>query len=294
MLPHHFRFALLLPMPRIAFVTCCELPEPDVDQDLMLQAVPHSEMAAWDDETVDWSSYDLAVLRSPWNYPCAPSEFISWLHRTATVTKLLNPIEFVRPNLHKGYLLQLIAREIPCVPTHVAVKGSPEKLGDICADRGWSRIVIKPAIGAGSYLTKIFDSPEEGVSFWNEQLRERDLLVQPCIESVFTVGEQSLIFIDGEFTHRIIKRPRFDGEEEGVMLGRPLNDQEKEFGLRVLGESASKLLYARVDVMFDDNGQFLLSELELTEPSLFFKQGPAALDRFATACIRSADTRAPV
>jgi hypothetical protein len=43
------------------------------------------------------------------------------------------------------------------------------------------------------------------------------------------------------------------------------------------------VLYARVDLMEGEPGEWLLSELELAEPSLFFVQHPEALSRFVAA-----------
>jgi hypothetical protein len=43
------------------------------------------------------------------------------------------------------------------------------------------------------------------------------------------------------------------------------------------------LLYARVDLIPDTEGNPLLIELELTEPSLFLEYGDGAAERFAAA-----------
>jgi len=43
------------------------------------------------------------------------------------------------------------------------------------------------------------------------------------------------------------------------------------------------LLYARVDLILDAEGNPLLIELELTEPSLYFEYGDGSAERFAAA-----------
>ena len=46
---------------------------------------------------------------------------------------------------------------------------------------------------------------------------------------------------------------------------------------------ADRLLYARVDLVHDDDGAPRLLELELTEPSLFLGHSDGAADRLAAA-----------
>ena len=61
--------------------------------------------------------------------------------------------------------------------------------------------------------------------------------------------------------------------------------QELAFGRGVMSRIENDLLYARVDIMEDEDGTPRLSELELTEPSLFLCQSPAALNRFVAAIV---------
>ena len=46
------------------------------------------------------------------------------------------------------------------------------------------------------------------------------------------------------------------------------------------------LVYARFDFLRDAEGQYLVTELELVEPSLFFRHDPAAADRLADAVVK--------
>ena len=91
----------------VAIVTCRELPEEDVDEDLLIAALDAAglqpTLAAWDDDTVDWSQFRLAVLRSAWNYIDHLDEFLAWAVR-GTATNLFNPRGNVMHwNTHKGY-----------------------------------------------------------------------------------------------------------------------------------------------------------------------------------------------
>jgi hypothetical protein len=44
-------------------------------------------------------------------------------------------------------------------------------------------------------------------------------------------------------------------------------------------------LYARVDLIRDDTGQPRVLELEMTEPSLFFRHAPGSAGRLADAVL---------
>ncbi len=110
----------------------------------------------------------------------------------------------------------------------------------------------------------------------------RTFMLQPYLRTVETVGEQSIVVIGGKPTHRIRKRPRFLEDDESVDGPFPV---ETEFA-RLAAEALAPYgpaLYARVDVMQADDGRWLVSEVELIEPSLFFKQNPDALAPFVRA-----------
>jgi hypothetical protein len=55
--------------------------------------------------------------------------------------------------------------------------------------------------------------------------------------------------------------------------------------------SAEKFLFARVDLVSGDDGQPLLMELEMVEPSLFTSLADGALERFADAIVARAAAR---
>ncbi|MFM9873523.1 MAG: RimK family alpha-L-glutamate ligase [Fimbriimonadaceae bacterium] len=275
-------------MPRIGIATCLNLPEPDVDQDLVVSqftaAGLNPVLAAWDDGSVEWSQFDAVVIRSTWDYPERPAAFQEWVAATGQVTQLLNPASIVIPNINKNYLFELQERGISIVPTAI-IDGTLSALQNIDANR----IVIKPAIGAGSYLTAFFDRTDVPAMLEHIAEIEKlgiDALAQPFMESVPQGGERSLVWIDGEFTHKIVKQPRFIGENESVSKAVPIENAELTAGQRVMDTVFDSPLYARVDLI-EENGEFLLNELELIEPSLFFLQNTNALDRLIEGVKRS-------
>ncbi len=284
--------SLAMSQPRIAVVTCVELPEPDHDEDLLMSALraagADAHLAAWDDPDIDWATFELAVIRSTWNYIDHLDDFLGWVRRTASATRLLNPEAVIRWNCHKAYLHGLAERGLPVVPTVFVPQGSELTLSQVMASRGWPDVVAKPAVGAGSYLTervRLRDLPQrEG--FWRSLVSRREAMVQPYLSSVDGYGERALVWIDGEFTHAIRKDPRLGEAEESVSEALPIAKDERELGHQVLADTWDDLLYARVDLIRADDGAPLIAELELVEPSLFLLQSPAALDRLVTALLR--------
>ena len=106
---------------RVALVTARVAAATDADLPPLLRALADAglspEAACWDDPEVDWSSYRLAVLRSPWDYVPRYEEFLGWLDRTALATTVLNRPEVVRWSTDKRYLRDLAAHRVPVVPT---------------------------------------------------------------------------------------------------------------------------------------------------------------------------------
>ncbi len=269
----------------VAIVTCKNMPEEDVDEELLLGALTDAgldpALVAWDDPVVDWSRFGMAVLRSPWNYIDHLDEFLEWAVHAGTVTRLFNPVEVVQWNTHKGYLRQLAKQGVPVVPTAWLGVGEELDLGDLMADRGWHDVVAKPVVGAGSFLTDRITDPRSDAAqeFWRTLCTDREVMVQPYLQSVEEYGERSLIWIDGELTHAVRKSPRLGDAEENVSHALPIAHVERELAEAVIADIPHELLYARIDLIRDDDDEPLLAELELVEPSLFLKQEPTALKR---------------
>lgn len=276
---------------RIAYVSCKELPEADFDEQPLVEGLIKAGhgvvIVAWDDETVDWARFDLALIRATWNYAHMVEEFEAWIDRAGGLTTLVNSSETLKWNLHKEYLCELSDAGVPIIPTVFADRYISLGVEEVVGREGWSKIVIKPTVSGGSYKTKVFDLAEgeleSAQAFFDEMIGERDMMIQRYMPSVDTVGETALVVIGGELTHAIGKRPRFDHQEEEVYLREEISDEMRAFAERVLGAAGKEYLYARVDIIPDDDGAMMLSELEMLEPSLFFPQFPAAVDAFVDA-----------
>ncbi|MFU8852897.1 ATP-grasp domain-containing protein [Micromonospora sp. SL1-18] len=286
--------------PRVALATCSALPDLDPDDRLVLAPLAARGVAVeaviWDDPAVDWSGYDLVVLRSPWDYALRRDEFVAW---TQTVPSLVNPADVVAWNTDKRYLAELSAAGVPTVPT---VWVEPGQTWAPPADSG--EYVIKPAVSAGSQDTGRYDlaDPQHrelaGAHVRRLTAAGRVAMVQPYLSAVDTSGETALLFLAGPdgltFSHAIRKGPMLTGPDLGVAElykkeqidpRTALPDQlaVAERTVAAVPGGPDRLLYARVDLIPGPDGAPVLVELELTEPSLFIGYADAAPDRLAAA-----------
>jgi hypothetical protein len=290
-------------MPTVGLITCQVLPEPDPDEKILLEALRRdgleAQLIAWDDPQANPAAYDLCVLRSCWNYFEAPEAFLTWLESAAQVSRLCNAQAHCQWNLHKRYLLDLQEHGLPIVPSTFLRRGASADLASIAELQGWKKVVVKPCISAGSFATRFFEVEQfaEGQEFLHQQLQLRDMMVQKFMPSVQNTGERALIWIDGQFTHSVVKSPRYCGDDEQVSEAQLIPAKLLSIGQQTLAspsldQSDQRLLYARVDLIEDEDGAPLISEFELLEPSLFLMQSPTALARLVAAIAREANLAA--
>ena len=280
----------------VTLVTSRELPELDPDDrplatELRERGV-RTAIVAWDDPAFDWSATRLAFLRNPWDYFRRLDEFRAWAERVERETTLLNPWPVVRWNLHKGYLVELAERGAPVVPTELVPRGRPVELAELAGRRGWRDVVLKPAVSADSWETHRLCAGElatAGQAHFERLNPDHDLLVQPFLAAVEEYGERCLVFLDGGFSHAVRKNSlTFGGRWTGLPEGVPVEAAPDELAAaeRVLGAARlGPLLYARVDLVRSGEGEPLLLELELFEPTLFLAAAPAARRRLAEALV---------
>jgi glutathione synthase/RimK-type ligase-like ATP-grasp enzyme len=186
-------------------------------------------------------------------------------------------------NSHKGYLQELARSGVPVVPTVVVRQAAPQRLAGIIDDRSWDEFILKPAVGADAWQVARGNkrSIDTAQAHLERILADGDALLQPFMSSVEQNGETSLVFVEGELTHAI-RRPSPLAPAGITELVEPSAAERKvaAAALKAIGEPA---LYARVDLVRDDLGAPRLIELELIEPSLFFRLAPHAAVRLAAA-----------
>jgi glutathione synthase/RimK-type ligase-like ATP-grasp enzyme len=154
--------------------------------------------------------------------------------------------------------------------------------------RAWPEVVVKPAVSGGSRQTVRVrpGDMDRGEAHWRMLLDREDVLVQPFQASVEGHGERAIVTVEGEPTHAVRKSPRFLGDPESVSDAVPIAPDEAALARQALAAAPETLLYGRVDVARGPDGAPRVMELELVEPSLFFRQCQAALDRYVAAVLR--------
>ncbi len=216
----------------VALASCVELPEPDLDEAPLRQALSAAGLTAavlaWDDPAADWAAARMTVLRATWNYPLRPRAFLEWLAATARVTDVWNRLPAVRWNLHKRYLLDLERHGVAVAPTELVERGSRRRLSEVMAGRGWADVVVKPAVSAASHRTRRTRAGEEaeGEAHLRALVAGGDALVQSYLPSVEEYGERAVTWIDGELTHAVRKSPRFDDDDESISGALPISPAE--------------------------------------------------------------------
>lgn len=273
---------------RIALVTCRALPDLTDDDQLMLPGLAargiDARAVVWDDPAVDWPAYDAVIIRSPWDYHKHAAAFAGWIDQLdAAGVQLWNPPGIVRANLDKRYLAALEQAGIPIVPTVWLNTGTSTDLASLTAANGWGDVVIKPVVSAGASRT--WRIGPDAQPTLDALVAQCDVMVQPYLAQVETSGEWSLIYFRDGFSHGVRKRPkagdfRVQPQHGGLSARETPPAAVRAAAERLLATIRDPWLYARVDGI-DDGGQFLLMELELIEPRLFFTCAPDAADRFA-------------
>lgn len=280
----------------VALVTCSQRPHLSQSDSLLQRALVargiDTQPLMWDDPAVDWSRPLVSIIRSMGDYYLQRAAFLEWAQRVSQLHTLWNPFPLLRWNTHKSYLHDLEERGVPIIPTFSFAQGSSVNLAQLMEVHGWSEVVIKPAVSANAYGTVLIEgSAIEGQWYLDHMLTIHDMLIQPYIPTVMSSGERSFIFIDGKVTHAVLYPPALS--RDGVMKSDlpkkgPIVPQEEELRLayKIIETLHSPVLYGRIDLVRDVDGQLRVMELELVEQGLSLEWAPEAVERFADAIAR--------
>lgn len=286
---------------RLALVTQTNLPTWEVDDRPLHAALAQRgvgvDHVAWDDPDFDWGAVDAALLRTPWDYSANLPRFLDWTRAVSTKTRLLNPAQVVAWNSRKTYLRELGERGVPIAPSRWWCPGDGVDLGPALRVAGWTRAFLKPVVGASASNTLRFVVDDAGLAQAAAHLTAvaAPMILQPYLPTVESEGELSVVWIDGHATHGVRKIPvpgDYRVQDDHGATDEPLvvSDALRELAERTLAAAhdilglSEPLLYARVDALRHD-GALVLNELEIIEPSLFFRHAPHAAERLADALI---------
>ena len=255
-----------------------------------ITAVP----AVWNDPAVKWDSYDLVVVRSPWDYHLHGEAFLRWfttLDRASV--PVANPTPVLRWNLDKVYLRWIEERGGTIVPTEWVEKGASVDIAAVLARRGWTKAVLKPTVSASAANTWVTTAASAAAdqAKITPILQRCGLMIQPFLAEIETEGEISMLFYGGKYSHAVRKRPavgdfRVQTDHGGTVEAATPSPATLRDAQLIVDLRGDELLYARVDgVVVGD--EFHLMEFEVLEPQLFFPFHPQAAERFAESVAAS-------
>lgn len=265
-------------------------PDDALLRDTFVKMRNRADIICWDDETVNFRDYDIAIVRSCWDYDKRLPEFLYRLSHINQNTILMNPYETIRENTDKRYLLKLEERGVPIVPTMIV-----ENVEKLRVPDNWDKVIVKPTVSASGRDTGLYvGSDYEGI--YNAVVsiikQGKTAMMQEYFSSVEDYGERSSVVISGKTTFTMKKTPKSGGflvhnHHGGTYTPVEITAEEKRF-LELLVSKLDKVpLYMRVDYLKHKSGQFCLLELEQIEPNLYLRVNEEGLELLVSETLKT-------
>lgn len=253
----------------------------------------------WDNKLFDWSTTHFALFRATWDYFHRFTEFHRWLKELSQQIQFINPYSIIQWNMDKHYLGQLKHKGINIPPTLFMEKGDLTSLKDLLKKTGWKKAILKPAIAGGARHTYLFDedTAEQMQDVFQKLISVEVMLVQEFQEQIQTRGEVSFMVFGGKYSHSVLKKAkqgdfRVQDDFGGSVHPYCASSEERKFVENAVAQCDELPVYARVDVMWDNNNQLCLSELEMIEPELWFRTDEGSAIAMADAVYSYIQSRA--
>jgi glutathione synthase/RimK-type ligase-like ATP-grasp enzyme len=263
----------------------------DVEAEVLTSAGATVEPIAWT-KVEDLCSFDLVLPLVAWGYHLRYDQWLALLDRAEVEEwPLINPPALLRWSSDKAYLAELADKGVSTVPTLAVEACCDADLEQARRQFDSDWLVIKPPVAASSMgahrLGPADDMPGES--------RGRPMIIQPLIEEIARTGEFSLMFFNGEFSHAVVKRPksgdfRVQPHLGGVTLPSAAPPGSERLAREALAAAPAEPVYARVDIVPDDDGVLRIMELELIEPALYLDHSPDRGAAFTRAILSAAQT----
>jgi hypothetical protein len=197
---------------------------------------------------------------------------------------MANPADVLGWNSDKRYLETLRVRGVAIPATTWSDRVTREQVDEMFDETGAESLIVKPTVSGGAWKTRrlrrgdaLDGTPDGGA------------MIQPYLPTIETEGETSLLYFGGRLSHVVNKRPvagdfRIQVQFGGLYTALPAPPA----GALALAEQTlaaidAPLLYARIDMVPDADGRWLLMEAELIEPDFYLDQDPNSGAGFARA-----------
>lgn len=245
------------------------------------------EIVYWDEMDLPQRGFDLAVIRTTWDYTERADQFLSALesHERGGL-RVCNSSQVVRWNMRKTYLKELGPSAIETV---WADKADASVVANAFDALDASEVVLKPQVGAGSVRT---------VRLKRNTWSEADLIdgpigpamIQPYLRAIETEGERSLFWFGGNYSHAVRKVPAAGDWLANVSGARFVAEAPPAAAIEAAEAARARapqdLLYVRIDLVLGDDGAWRVIEIEAIEPYLFLDFAPEGADVFVGAMAR--------
>lgn len=244
----------------------------------------------WDNKTFPWAESRFALFRATWDYFHRFTEFHRWLEQCSKQTHFINSYSLIRWNMDKHYLDVLRSRGVNIPPTLFLEKGELLSLTSLLQQTGWGKVILKPAIAGAARHTYLINKSNVAhhESIYRELIAQESMLLQEFQEQVVSKGEVSFMVFGGKYSHAVLKKAqsgdfRVQDDFGGSLHPYTASKEEINFVERVISQCDELPVYARADVMWDNNNKLCLSELEMIEPELWFRKDEKAAEAMADA-----------
>ena len=262
------------------------------EDELVINALKEKNLSVvkkdWNDSIFDWETTRSILFRSTWDYFDKFELFKKWFNKTKNKCLMINSTETIEWNVDKHYLLDLQEHQIPIPNSEFIQRRSSIDLLELMQKKNWNEIVVKPTISGAAkntYRLKRGEINQFNPS-WEKLIYKEDFIIQEFQNNVITEGEVAMIVIGGKFTHAVLKKAKegdFRVQDDfggSIAIYNPSKEMVK------LAEKCTRILtpipsYARVDIIWDNFRELVVSELELIEPELWFRLNPNAAQKLA-------------
>jgi glutathione synthase/RimK-type ligase-like ATP-grasp enzyme len=282
------------------------LPDDQIAVDALRQQGHVVQSVVWNSPVSTLKAYDLLVMRSPWDYmdsEVTKSRFMAWMGELVQAgLRVANPVQLMQWLLDKHYLQDLAAEGVAVIATQYLEIGSTVDLVDHFERHG--QFVLKPCISAGGMGLYHIKTRDDAVHYQveiNRCLQTDSYMLQEFIEEITERGEWSLIYLGGQYSHALHKKPGPDSilvhAERGGSLAfaEPSESTLIRFANAVYKKvipaftrataqhcDPRLVLYMRFDILETKRGPVLI-ECEGVEPELFFRAKPGSERQFCEA-----------
>jgi len=202
----------------------------------------------------------------------------------AAALPLANPAAVLAWNSDKRYLEKLGRQGVAIPQTSWTDRLTQCQIDEVFVATGVEQLIVKPTVSGGAWKTlrlrrdDVLDEAPAGAA-----------MIQPYLPTIETQGETSMLFFAGRLSHVVNKRPvpgefRIQEQYGGIFTALPAPPAGAlALAVQTLAAIDAPLLYARIDVLPDAEGRWLLMEAELIEPDFYLRADPQEGAGFARA-----------